>query len=251
MQLEPRKSEFMVKGNQLYEKEKIHINVARLRVGGEKFEVVIHPDTAIEFKNGGPVDIRDVLVSEKIFTDAHKGMHASEKEMKARFDTSDALEVAKIILAKGEIQLTAEHREKLREEKRKRIINIIHRNSIDPRTNLPHPPLRIENAMEEAKVRINEFKKAEDQIQEIVKALMPIMPIRFETRELEVIIPPEYAAKNYSLAKNYGRVLREAWNNDGSLSINLELPAGMQQDFYDAINKATHGNVQIKVLRSK
>ena len=250
MQL-PRKSELMVKGNQLYEKEKIHINVARLHLGGEKFEVVIHPEIAISFKSGNPVDIREALVSEKIFTDAHKGMHASEKEMKARFDTSDALEVAKIILNKGEIQLTAEHREKLREEKRNRIINIIHRNSIDPRTNLPHPPQRIENAFEEAKVRINEFKKAEDQIQDIVKALMPIMPIKFETRELEIIIPPEYAAKNYSLVKNFGKILKDEWASNGSLIVHMELPAGMQQDFYDAINKATHGNVLIKVLRSK
>jgi len=246
-----RKSEFMVKGNQLYEKEKIHINVARLHFAGEKFEVVIHPELAISFKGGSPVDIREVLVSEKIFSDAHKGMVASEKEMKSRFNTSDALEVAKIIINKGEIQLTSEYREKLREEKRKRIIYIIHRNSIDPRTNLPHPPQRIENAFEEARIRINEFKKAEDQIQEIVKALMPIMPIKFETRELEINIPPEYAAKNFSLIKNFGKIIKDEWQNNGSLTVLMELPAGMQQDFYDAINKATHGNVQIKVVRSK
>lgn len=241
----------MTKSTQLYEKGRIHINLAKLHHGKEKFEVVVHPDLALSFKAGNPIDIREVLFSEKIFSDAQKGMLASEKEMQAKFDTSDVLEVAKIIISKGEIQLTSEYREKLREEKRKRIINIIHRNSIDPRTNLPHPPQRIENAFLEAKIKIDEFKKAEDQIQGIIKELRPILPIRFETRELEIKLPVEYAAKNYSTLKNFGTVLKDEWQSDGSLVAILEMPAGLQQDFYDVINKATQGNVEIKIVRSK
>jgi len=240
-----------MKGDQLYEKDKISFNLARLKTGGERFEIVIHPDKAIEYKHGKAVDLRDVLVSDKIFSDAHKGMHASEHMAEKIFKTSDTMEIAKIILQKGEIQLTAEYRDKLREEKRKRMIFLIHRNSIDPGTNLPHPEQRIANALEEAKVRIDEFRSAEDQLQDVVKKLRSILPIRFEIRELQVSIPAQFASKSYSTLKNFGTVLKDEWQNDGSLVSLIELPAGLQQDFFNEINKITHGNAEVKVVRTK
>ena len=35
-----------------YDDERFSINVARLKKGGEHFEIVIDPDTAVEFKEG-------------------------------------------------------------------------------------------------------------------------------------------------------------------------------------------------------
>ena len=34
---------------------------------------------------------------------------------------------------------------------------MIHRNAVDPKTGLPHPPQRIESAMEEAKIHVDEI----------------------------------------------------------------------------------------------
>ena len=62
----------------------------------------------------------------------------------------------------GEIQLTTEYKNKLRDQKRKQIVNLISRNAVDPSNNLPHPPQRIENALNEAKVKIDEFHTAEE-----------------------------------------------------------------------------------------
>ena len=131
------------------------------------------------------------------------------------------------------------------------MIFLIHRNSIDPGTNLPHPEQRIANALEEAKVRIDEFRSAEDQLQDVVKKLRSILPIRFEIRELQVSIPAQFASKSYSTLKNFGTVLKDEWQNDGSLVSLIELPAGLQQDFFNEINKITHGNAEVKVVRTK
>jgi ribosome maturation protein SDO1 len=240
-----------MKGTQLLGKDRARFNLARLKVGREKFELVINPENAIDYRNGKNIDLREVLLSEKVFSDAQKGLAASEHLMQQVFKTSDALEAAKQILRRGEIQLTAEYREKLRQEKRKRIIDIIHRNSIDPKTNLPHPPQRIENALGEAKVKIDEHKKAEDQVQEIVKKLRPVLPIKFEVREVAVKVDPQFAAKSYATLKNFGRIVKDEWQNDGSLVAVVELPAGLQQDFFDELNKLTHGNCETKVLSSK
>lgn len=238
-------------GNLSFGKEKASFNLAKIKVGSERFEIVVHPDKAMDFREGKLADVKDALVSEHIFSDAHKGLAASEHLMEQVFKTKDPLEVARQIIKKGEIQVTAEYRERLREEKRKRIIDIIHRNSIDPKTNLPHPPQRIENAIIEAKARIDEHKKAEDQIQDIVKQLQVVLPIKFEVREIAVKIGAQFAAKSYATLKNYGKITRDEWLNDGSLSAVIELPAGMQQDFFDALNKLTHGNCETKVIGTK
>ncbi len=241
----------MGKGDQFYKSERPSFNVTRLKLGGEKFEVVVHPDAAMDFRAGRISELRDVIVSDKIFADAHKGLLASEHIMKSVFKTANRDEIVKAILTKGEVQLTSEYRDNLREQKRKWLVQLIHKNGVDPRTGLPHPPQRIENAMEEAKVHIDDSRKAEDQVQDVLKKLRVVLPIKFESRELQVKIPAQYAAKSYSVLKNYGSILRDEWQNDGGLVSTVEVAAGMQQEFFDELNRLTHGNCETKVVRAK
>ena len=231
-------------------KEKPHYNLARMKAGGENFEVVVHPDLAIAFRSGQG-NIRDALVYDRVFADAKKGLAASEHVMKNVFGTIDHFEVAVQIIKKGEIQLSSEYRDKVRAEKRKAIIDIIHRTAVDPRTNIPHPATRIEAAIEEAKVRIDEHKKAEDQIHDIVKQLMPILPIKFEMRQVEFHIPAQFAARAYPILKGYGTLQKDAWQNDGSLVAVVEVPAGMQQDLFSELNRLTKGDVESKVVGTR
>lgn len=226
-------------------------SIAKLKTNGQHFEILIDCDKAIAFKSGANIDLKDVLAAQKIFSDAKKGLVASENTMKTIFNTSDVMEVAKAIIQKGEVPMSAEYKSKLREEKRKQIVNIIHRNAVDPRTHLPHPPVRIENAMAEAKVHIDEFADVNRQMQDVVQKLRPILPLKFEMKEISVKITPEYAAKSYSTVKSFGTILREDWQQDGSWVAVIEMPGGLEEDFYSKINALCHGNVESKVLRVK
>ncbi|MFH0978397.1 MAG: ribosome assembly factor SBDS [Candidatus Woesearchaeota archaeon] len=234
-----------------FDREKLHLNIARIHKANQTFEIAVDPDLAMELRQGKNVDIIDVLKSEKVFSDVRKGLLASEHVMKSIFGTSDPMEVAKIIIAEGEVPVSAAYKERQKEEKIKRIIDIIHRNGVDPKTHLPHPITRIENAMEEAKVKIDDHKSAEDQVMDILKDLRVVLPIRFEMKEIAVKISPEYAAKSYSTVKSFGTILREDWQSDGSWSVVVEIAGGMESDFYDKINALTHGNVETKVLNTK
>ncbi|MFH1505479.1 MAG: ribosome assembly factor SBDS [archaeon] len=236
---------------QTFDGEKVHFNLARLKKGGKAFELVINPDLAIDYKHGKEVDMRELLKAEQVFFDAKKGDIASEHLMQETFGTSDPLKVADIILKEGEIQLTEEYRERLKEEKRKKIIAIIHLNGVDPKTGLPHPPQRLENAFSEAKIHIDLWKKPEDQVQDILQKIRPVLPISFETKEVEIHVPSEYAAKLYSTVKGYGKILKDNWMNDGSWLCVVEIAAGLQADFFDELNNKTHGNVEAKILKTK
>lgn len=232
----------------------IDINKAitvRLKINKENFEILAtDTEKAIKFREG-KLQLDDVLVTDDIFTDVKRGLHANEHEMKSLFSTIDKRKIAEIILKQGEIQLTAEYLNKVREEKRKQIINLIHRNSIDPKTNLPHPPQRIENAFLEAKINIDANRGAEEQVQDIIRKLSSILPIRYEIRELRIKIPPQFAGQSFSILKHYGKLLNETWNNDGSLTADLEVPAGLQSDLFNELNHLTKGNVETQVIKSK
>ncbi len=240
-----------MKGQQLFDYQKINVNLARLKTHGLNFEIVVDPDLAIDFKHKKEVELSEILKAQKIFSDANKGLFASEEEMKKVFSTTNILEIAKKILDDGEIQLTAEYRDKVRDEKKKKIIQIIHRNGIDPKTKLPHPIQRIENAMAEAKVHIDEFKKAEDQVSDIVKKLSVVLPIRFAKKEIQLIIPAEYAPKMYGRVQSMAEIKKEEWMNNGSWFAVVEIPAGLQNEFFDELNKETHGNIDTKILSER
>jgi ribosome maturation protein SDO1 len=223
--------------------------IARLQKEGKTFEILVDCEKAIELKQGKEVDINDVVVTFDIFSDIKKGEHASGIE--SVFGTDDKVEITKEIIKKGIVQLTTEYKTKLREEKRKQIINIVHRNGIDPKNNLPHPPARIERAMDEAKVKIDEFKSADEQVQDVLDKLKSIIPIKFEMRDIQLIIPAQYSGLSYGPVKKYGKILKEEWQDNGNLIFVVEIPAGIEQDMYDELNKVTHGELEANVLEKK
>jgi len=225
--------------------------IARLKTHGQNFEILVDCNNAIALRENKQVDIKDVLAASKVFTDAKKGLEASENAMKQIFQTADPEEVAKQIIKKGDIQLTQEYRNTLRENKRKQIIYMIHRNGVDPTTHAPHPVNRIENALEEVKFHVDEFTSVEEQLQEALKKLKPIIPIKFEIKEIEVKIGPEYAARSYSTVKKYGTILREEWQNNGYWIGIVEMPGGLEGEFYEKLNGICHGEVEAKVLKTK
>lgn len=223
-------------------------NIIKLKTHGQNFEILADSTKALAVKSGADVDMRDVLAAQKIFTDARKGMTASPNSLKTIFGTDDPLEAAKIIIQKGEIPLTAEYKQSLRERKKKQIIELIHRNAVDPKTHTPHPPQRIELALEQAKFHIDEIKDVNKQVEEALKALRPILPIKFEIKEIAAKIPPQYAAKSYPILNSFGKKIREDWQTDGSLVVVLEMPGGLEEDFHNKLNALCHGDVETKIL---
>jgi len=225
--------------------------IARLTTHGADFEILVDCDKAVGLKEGKDVQMSDVLAAYKIFSDAKKGLLASEVQLRQIFSTTDPAEIAKQIIKKGEVQLTAEYKAKLREEKKKKIMNYIQTNGVDPKTDLPHPLKRIEIALQEAKIHVHEFVSVEKQIEDALSRLRPILPISFEKKTVSVKIPSEYAGKAYSSVREFGKMLSEDWQGNGDLIARLEMPAGMVSDLMDRLGKMTRGETEIKILDNK
>jgi len=227
-----------------------HYVIARFEKAGERFEILVKPDAVQKIRDGREIDLLANLAIDQVFRDAHKGSKASAEKMKEFFETDDPMAVARILVLRGEIQLTTEQRRQMQEQKHRQIVQYIAANAINPQTGAPHPPQRIEIAMEEAKVRVDPFKPIEEQVKEVLDALRPLIPIRFEKARIAVKLTAEDSAKCYGDIKAFGTIVREEWQSSGAWIGVVEMPAGMQTEFIERLNAKTKGNVEAKVLKA-
>ncbi|HER45454.1 MAG TPA: ribosome assembly factor SBDS [Thermoplasmatales archaeon] len=223
--------------------------IARLHIGADRFEILVDPHEAEHIMEGKTENILSALAIDAVFSDSKKGTHAAIESLQKHFHTTDISTIAKEIIQKGEIQLTTEQRREMQEKKRKRIVDLIVKNAMDPQTKMPHPRTRIELAIDEAKVHIDPFKSVNQQMKTILEHLRPILPISMEQARISVKIPPEYVGKAYGAVRSFGTLEREEWQSDGTWVGIVKLPAGMQTDFYDRLNTLTKGNVETRVLK--
>jgi len=223
-------------------------SVSRLTKDGIRFEILVKPESAFSFRQGKTKSILEVLITNTIFLDANKGLRASEKALQKSFGTVNPLKIAEVILSKGTFQMTTQQRKQLIQEKRKKIISFISRQSVDPRTNLPHPPTRIEQAMSQIRYSIDPSKVIEEQAKEVIKLLRPFLPLKVENALVSVQIPSGYSRKAYGFVKGFGSIKREEWKDDGSWFAIVELPAGLYGSFLEKLGEKTRGNLKTKLL---
>lgn len=222
--------------------------VARLESHGERFEVLVDPDQAMRIRQGEEIDLEESVAADTVFSNAAHGERASDDSLMKVFETTEFEPVALRIIRKGEIQLTAEQRRQRIAAKRNQVITFIARNAINPQTGFPHPPQRIELAMEEAKVRTDPFKPLDEQVKETVKALRPLLPIRFEEIRFAVRIPAEYAPRAYGELQAAVTLEQNEWQKDGSWIAIVRIPAGVQEEFYNLVSKISKGNAETKII---
>jgi len=221
---------------------------ARLESHGEKFEVLVDPDLAVRFRQGEDVPLEEMVAALYVFSNASRGTRASEESLEKVFQTTDFFEIAPRIIHKGEIHLTVEQRRQMIADKRRQVITFIARNAINPQTGLPHPPQRIEMAMDEARVNIDLYKNLDELVKETVKALRPILPIRFEEIRVAVKIPADHAPRAFGEIQSAATIERDELQKDGSWICIVRIPAGIQGDFYGLVNKITKGQGEVKIL---
>ena len=223
--------------------------IARLKKGEHHFEILVDPYGAADIIEGKDTDVLKIMAIDAIFTDAKKGIHVSEEDLQEEFETADVSTVAEYIIKNGDIQLTTNQRHKMQRNKQKRVVEYIVKNAMDPQTKTPHPPARVQRAIEEAGVHIDPFKPVSDQVKSTVNAIRPFIPLSLERVKITVKIPAKFIGKAYGVARTFGVLEQEDWQSDGSWVGVVRLAAGMQNEFYDKLNEATKGNVSTKVLK--
>jgi len=222
--------------------------IARIKVDGKHFEILVDVDKALAFKKGENISMGEILGIDKVFSDSKKGEHASNNDLKSAFKTEDINEIAAQIIKKGEVQIPVEYKHKELGERAKQIVAFLTKNAVDPRSGRPYTDERIESAMKEAGVNITN-KPIESQLKDIIEKLNPIIPIKVETKRLKITIPAQYAGQSYGIINPYKE--KEDWQDNGDLVVFVNMPVGLQMDFYDKLNSVTHGSAVSEEIKEK
>jgi len=225
------------------------VTIVKYSYASEKFEILVKPDPAFDYKLGKISEISKILVSDEIYTDSGKGTRASNELLVKVFKTEDTTKIAEIMMQKGELNLNTEQRKKMITDKRKQIITFIAKTYVDPKTHLPHPPLRIEQAMIDGRVSIDPFKNADEQIKDIIEKLRPIIPLKTENITLEISVPAQFVAQSYTVLKSTGSLKKEDWQTNGSLKAILEIPAAARPNVIDRLGAITKGTANVEVQK--
>jgi ribosome maturation protein SDO1 len=213
--------------------------IAKLRSGKLFFETMVDLDNAMKLRKGDEVSMGDVIRDNAVYTNLGKGMKAGSAELEQAFGTSEFEKVVEQIVKKGIIEVSQEFRDEALEARRKQVVDFLVRNAIDGQTGRPFTPDTLQNALKDAGVKI-ENKNVENQITRIVDSLKQVIPIKIETKKLKVIVPAMHTGKAYGLLTEYKE--KEEWLSNGDLQITLNIPVGIQMEFYDKLNSITHGS---------
>ena len=226
---------------------------ARLESHGERFEVLVDPDAALAIKRGEfDGELEDVIAAEDVFEDASRGDRPPEEALEEVFGTTDPMEIIPEVIERGEIQITAEQRREMQEQKHRQLVQRIARNAVNPQMDdAPHPPERIERALEEAGFQVDPMEPVENQVDEALDALRPVIPIRFDEMTVAVQLPPDHAGSGQAQVRQFGDLEREEWQNDGSWIGVVTFPAGLQNDFYDLVNEVSSGTAETRVVKDE
>ncbi len=211
---------------------------ARIKVKGKQYEISVDIDEALKVRKGEG-NISAALNSNAIYYDIKKGTAAANYDLEAAFGTTDIYVIAEKIIKDGEVQKPQEYRDAEREAKVKQVINLILRNAVDQHGR-PYTEDRLRKAIDEVHYNFDN-RPAEQQMAVLINKLKEVIPIKIETKRIKLTIPARFTGHVYGMLKDYKE--SEDWLSNGDLQVIVNVPSGMQIDFYEKLNGVTHGAV--------
>lgn len=214
--------------------------LVRLKKGKTTYEVMVEEGKVSKYRNGEIRNLSEVLASDIVWLQAGKGKRASAEQLQASFGTSDATEVLELIVRTGASQESEGERAQKNANKRAEVIAYIAKHYVDPKTSRAIPTSRVENALTQAKVKIDPVQPADRQAEAIVSKLADVMPIKRGGAGVvaSVTCASKLASAASSAMRKHATITRENFKGG---SCTWEVQIHDHDQFVSALNKATKG----------
>jgi ribosome maturation protein SDO1 len=221
--------------------------ISRLTIHGEKFEIIVAPDPALNFKLTRKGDIRKILLVDEVYSDSKKGLRVSSEKLKKIFGTTDVFAIAEKILLEGDLQLTGEQRRRMIENKRQQIIALLSKLLLEPSMGNPIPSLRIEQSLSQTSVSIDPFKPPEEQVKNVIKALRQVLQFKVNEVVLTLTCPQPLSNDVYGFANSMGEVDQTRVQKDKSVKITVRMPSAAVSYFLEGLGKRYGDQVKVDI----
>ena len=221
----------------------------RYKKGGEQFEVLVDFDKLKEFeKSPDSVSVYDVLADVKIFRDQKKGEIASDNLLHKVFPEKSEEEIIKEILLEGETQIPTSYLNKLRDEKKVRVINYIAEAATNPATKTRYTVSMIESAVSRIKYNFDPYKSSDTQAEEVLKLLKFQMPISIAKIRMQMKIPAQHSGAFYGAFRSYGEIKKEFYDSFGNLNLEIEITEAQKDKVIDYVKRKTNNEAEYRVV---
>lgn len=170
-----------------------NVAVVRMNTHGKRFEVACYRNKILNYRQRIETDLSEVLQTDRVFTNVSKGLFASSKDLLAAFNSTDQEEVCRIILDKGQIQVSDMERSATLENTAKEIANLIATKCVNPVSNRPYTTHQIRDAMKQAEISVlpTSARTVKQQFLDCVRVIQQkkILDIQRAKMELALVLP--------------------------------------------------------------
>ncbi|XP_022918114.2 ribosome maturation protein SBDS [Onthophagus taurus] len=165
-----------------------NVAVVRMKKGGKRFEIACYKNKAISWRNNIEKDIDEVLQTHTVFLNVSKGQVAKKEDLLSAFGMDNATEICKLILQKGELQVSDKERHNQLDALFKDIATTVADKCLNPELKRPYPVTMIEKAMKDIHYSVKPNQSAKQQALTVIKMLKETIPIERAQMRLRVIL---------------------------------------------------------------
>lgn len=234
------------------QKRLTNVAVVRLKKGGKRFEIACYPNKVTSWRNKVETDIDEVLQTHTVFTNVSKGQSAKADDLKRIFGVEDQTEVCKLILTKGDLQVSEKERHSQLDSNFRDVATVVSEKCVNPETKRPYTVTMIEQAMKDLHVSLKPTQNTKQQALEVIKQLKEsdVIDIARAQMKLKITIPAKDAKKlKDKVRKLASKIEEEQFTPD--LETVLLIDPGHFREIDDLVRAQTHGQGRLEVLSLK
>ena len=172
-----------------------NVAIVRYKRGGKRFEIACYKNKVVNWRNEVETDLDEVLQIDNVFHNVSKGVLANKKDLLKAFGTDDQEEICKVILQKGDLQVSEGERAVHFENMYRDVATIVAEKCVNPKTKRPYPVSTIEAAMKKIHYAVAPSKNAKQQALDVIRKLKGHLPLERTKMSLDVSVAASEAER--------------------------------------------------------
>jgi len=232
-----------------------NVAVVKMKKCGKRFEIACYKNKVVSWREGIEKDLDEVLQSHTVFVNVSKGEVAKKADLVKCFEEleGDQTEICKLILSKGDLQVSDKERQAQQEAMFKDIATVISDKCVNPESKRPYPVSIIEKAMKECHVSVKPNKSSKQQALETIGKLQASIPIERAMMRMKVVTPLKASNKiRKSLSKLGPGVKVESEEKvEEEMTMILLVDPGQYRGIDTLVKEETQGAGSMELLNLK
>jgi ribosome maturation protein SDO1 len=176
---------------------------------------------------------------------------AKQEELEKAFETIDQTQICKIILEKGEVQVSEKERAVQLESTYKEVATTVANMCVDPESKRPYPVSVIEKALKDVHFSVKQNRSTKQQALEMIPILRESLPIARAKMRVRVSLP-SHSAK---MIKEKAEVLIPEIENENWAEGDLEMVGliepGVYRELEELVRKESKGQGKLELVSLK